>query len=248
MPTVQATNASVAVVKSAPGTKVQVHEETFTPRLRDYFPETLFWSPSVITDAGGRARLKFKLADNITTWKMTVLASNKTGEIGVAESEIQAFQPFFLEHDPPKILTIGDVIDLPVVVRNYLPQAQQVNVEMKPAVWFELQKPGKQQVSVDAGESTTAIFPFRATAMVKAAKQQVYAANRSTGDAIERTVTVHPDGQEQSADGSQHASPRQFAIAASVGQFYRRKPASPTTRSIPICWRTSRRASRACWT
>jgi hypothetical protein len=93
---VETTSSSVAVSKSAEGTKVQVHEETFTPRLRDYFPETLFWSPSVITDANGRARLRFKLADNITTWKMTVLASNKTGEIGVADREIQAFQPFFL--------------------------------------------------------------------------------------------------------------------------------------------------------
>ena len=105
----------------------------------------------------------------------------------------------FLRHDPPKILTIGDVIDLPVVVRNYLPQAQQLNVEMTPATWLELQRPGKQQISVAAGESTTATFPFLATAMVKAGKQQVYAANRSTGDAIEKTVTVHPNGLEQSS-------------------------------------------------
>ena len=191
--------SSIASIKAGGSEKVQVHEETFTPRLRDYFPETLFWSPSLITDASGRAKLKFKLADNITTWKMTVLATTKTGEIGVGESEIQAFQPFFLDHDPPKVLTIGDVIDLPVVVRNYLPQAQQLSVEMKPAPWFELQHPGKQQISVEAGESTTARFPFRATAMVKAGKQQVYAANRSTGDAIEKMVAVHPDGLEQSA-------------------------------------------------
>jgi A-macroglobulin TED domain/Alpha-2-macroglobulin family/Carboxypeptidase regulatory-like domain/MG2 domain/A-macroglobulin receptor binding domain/Macroglobulin domain MG3 len=195
---VQAVTSQLASVsKSVEGTKAQIHEETFTPRLRDYFPETLFWSPSVITDVNGRARLKFKLADNITTWKMTVLASTKNGEIGVSESEIQTFQPFFLEHDPPKILTIGDVIDLPVVVRNYLPQTQQLNVEMKPAAWFNQEHPGKQQISVEAGESTTAVFPFRATAMVKSGKQQVYAANHTTGDAIEKTVTVHPDGQEQ---------------------------------------------------
>ena len=195
----QTESSSMGVSKSAEGTKVQVHEETFTPRLRDYFPETLLWSPSVITDANGRALVKFKLADNITTWKMTVLASNKTGEIGVADREIQAFQPFFLEHDPPKILTIGDVIDLPVVIRNYLPQAQQLNVEMKPASWFELERPGKQEISVAAGESTTATFPFRATAMVKAGKQQVYGANRTTGDAVEKTVTVHPNGRDQTS-------------------------------------------------
>jgi hypothetical protein len=198
-PTVETTSSSLAVSKSAEGTKVQVHEETFTPRLRDYFPETLLWSPSVITDANGRALLKFKLADNITTWKMTVLASNKTGEIGVADREIQAFQPFFLEHDPPKVLTIGDLIDLPVVVRNYLPQAQRLSLEMKPASWFELEHPGEQEISVGAGESTIATFPFRATAMVTAGKQRVYGANRTTGDAVEKTVTVHPDGRNQTS-------------------------------------------------
>jgi uncharacterized protein YfaS (alpha-2-macroglobulin family) len=130
---------------------------------------------------------------------MTVLASTKTGEIGVAEKEIETFQPFFLDHDPPKVLTVGDAIDLPVIVRNYLPEAQKLNIEMKPAPWYDLKNPGKQPISVEAGESKPVIFPFKTTATVKSGKQQVYAANRTTGDAIEKTIRVHPDGLEQSA-------------------------------------------------
>src|SRR5260370_32951113 len=68
---------------------------------------------------------------------------------------------------------------------------------MKPANWFELEHPGKQEISGGAGESPTAIFPFLATAMVKAGKQQVYGANRTTGDAVEKPVTVHPNGRDQ---------------------------------------------------
>lgn len=185
-------------IKSLEGTG-KSQEETFTPRLREYFPETLYWAPSVITDSSGRARLKFKLADNITTWKMTVLASTKTGEIGVAEKEIQSFQPFFLEHDPPKVLTMGDAIELPVAVRNYLPQPQRLNIEMKPASWLELKNPGKEQLSIGAGESSTVVFPFKAAAVIKAGKQQVYAVNQNIGDAIEKPISVHPDGLKQSA-------------------------------------------------
>jgi uncharacterized protein YfaS (alpha-2-macroglobulin family) len=59
------------------------------------------------------------MADNITTWKMYVIASNKKGKIGVAEKEITAFQPFFVDLDPPKFLTEGDEIFLPSQVRNY---------------------------------------------------------------------------------------------------------------------------------
>src|SRR5262250_3560879 len=78
-----------------------------TPRLREYFPETLLWQPQIETDRQGRAHLKFKLADNITTWKMSVVGSTVDGEIGIAEKEFRAFQPFFAEHDPPKVLTEG---------------------------------------------------------------------------------------------------------------------------------------------
>ena len=135
------------------------------------------------------------------------------------------------------------MIDLPVVVRNYLPQAQQLSVEMKPANWFELEHPGKQEISVGAGESTTAIFPFLATAMVKAGKQQVYGANRTTGDAVEKTVTVHPNGRDQTSTvtGILHGdSTLSLNIPADL------IPGSVRARLkiYPTCWRMSRRASR----
>ena len=88
-------------------------QQIATPRLREYFPETLLWQPQLETDKQGRAHLKFKLADNITTWKMSVVGSTVDGEIGIVEKEFRAFQPFFAEHDPPKVLTEGDEISLP---------------------------------------------------------------------------------------------------------------------------------------
>src|SRR5262249_20975211 len=68
-------------VSVAPGTIAP--NQIATPRLREYFPETLFWQPQIETDKHGRAHLKFKLADNITTWKMSVVGSTVDGEIGI---------------------------------------------------------------------------------------------------------------------------------------------------------------------
>src|SRR6202012_1937418 len=96
-------------------------------------------------------------------------------------------------------LTLGDEIDLPVVVRNYLPKPQQVEVEMKPAAWYSQLRAGKQKITIASGDSSTAIFPFRAILPVKAGKQEVPAANRSTGDAISKPVAIHPDGEEKSS-------------------------------------------------
>lgn len=173
-------------------------QEMSTPRLREYFPETLLWQPSIETDKRGRAQINFKLADNITTWKMVVIGSTEDGRIGTTEKEIKAFQPFFVEHDPPRVLTEGDEISLPVVVRNYLSRAQKVDLEIKPESWFSLLGPAQKQTNVVAGDAKRETFDFRVVASVKDGKQRITARGSDDDDAIEKPVSVHPDGEELS--------------------------------------------------
>ncbi|HEV2905286.1 MAG TPA: alpha-2-macroglobulin family protein, partial [Pyrinomonadaceae bacterium] len=177
-------------------------QQLSTPRLREHFPETLVWQPSLETDKHGRARLQFKLADNITTWKMSVIGSTADGQVGVVEKEIKSFQPFFIEHDPPRVLTEGDEISLPVVVRNYLDRSQTVNLEIKPESWFTLLGGGTKKVNVAAGDATRGTFDFRAGASVKDGKQRLTAIASDANDAVEKPVTVHPDGEEKSITAS----------------------------------------------
>jgi hypothetical protein len=167
-----------------------------TPRLREYFPETLLWQPLLETDAQGRAELRFKLADNITTWKLAVIGSTMNGEIGMAEKEILAFQPFFIEHDPPRILTEGDTIQLPVVLRNYLAKSQVVELGIKPESWFTLLGPAQKRAEVAAGDNSRQTFDFRAVASIEDGKQRITATGADVSDQIERPVSVHPDGEE----------------------------------------------------
>ena len=169
-----------------------------TPRLREYFPETLLWQPSIETDQQGRAEVKFKLADNITTWKMAVIGSTEDGRIGTAETQFKAFQPFFVEHDPPRILTEGDEISLPVVVRNYLERLQKVDLEIKPENWFSLLGPARKQTSVAAGDAARQTFDLRIVSSGEDRPQRITALGNNANDAIEKPVTVHPDGEERS--------------------------------------------------
>lgn len=205
---VQTESAMLSVRSSRQGTeqdraRLSIESPLFTPRLREDFPETLLWQPEVITDARGRARIEFPLAGNITTWKLSVLASTATGLVGGAETEVRAFQPFFVEHDPPKALTTGDEIALPVVLRNYHDRAQDVDVELHPAPWFELLGAARKHLTVPAGHSVSEVFPFRALLPVRQGKQRVTAAGRSTGDAVEKPVRVRPDGNEVVTTSSQ---------------------------------------------
>jgi hypothetical protein len=199
------TSADHSVVVSAgpvsPGASAL--QQIATPRLREYFPETLLWQPQIETDRQGRAHLKFKLADNITTWKMSVVGSTVDGEIGIAEKEFRAFQPFFAEHDPPKVLTEGDEISLPVVLRNYLDKTQIVNAEFKPESWFELLGAARKRAEIKAGDAGQVVFDFRAVASVKDGKQRVTAFGSDASDAVEKPVNVHPDGEEVAQTASE---------------------------------------------
>jgi uncharacterized protein YfaS (alpha-2-macroglobulin family) len=167
-----------------------------TPRVREYFPETLLWQPELITDKNGRAELKFTLADNLTTWKLYAFGSTEAGEVGLAEKDLQTFQPFFAELEPPRILTEGDEIALPVPVRNYTDKRQKVSVSMTENDWSNLLNGATQQIEIAPDTSQNAIFNFRAAAPVREGRQKVTVLAKGEGDAIEKPVTVKPNGKE----------------------------------------------------
>jgi hypothetical protein len=116
---------------AAPADKKQV-------RIRQYFPETLFFNPAIITDPYGSATLLLTMADSITTWRMATMASSLRGELGSAATPIRVFQDFFIDIDLPVALTQNDRISIPIAVYNYLPRSQRVELELTQENWFEL--------------------------------------------------------------------------------------------------------------
>ncbi|MBK8810662.1 MAG: carboxypeptidase regulatory-like domain-containing protein [Acidobacteria bacterium] len=186
------------VTKSGGGGPSRAEPVRATPRLREYFPETLLFVPEIVTEKDGKIAIRYRLADNITTWKIYAVASDKQGRVGFAETSVKAFQPFFVDLDPPKFLTVGDEILLPAQVRNYTPQTQKVEVTMDRADWFAFIEPNQSRrtVEVPTNSSANAIFGFKANQAVTDGKQRVTAVAQTDSDAIEKPVTVRPDGEE----------------------------------------------------
>jgi uncharacterized protein YfaS (alpha-2-macroglobulin family) len=172
------------------------------PRVRSFFPETLYTNPSLITDGQGRASIHVPMADSITTWRVTSLASTTRGALGSATTPIRVFQDFFVDLDLPVSLTEGDVVSVPVAVYNYLPKPQRVSLELRQDPWFALDGDNAvKQVEVGAGEVTSASFRVKAS---KIGEQQLQVTARlvdapanQPGDAIARSVTVRPNGEEK---------------------------------------------------
>lgn len=172
------------------------------PRVRSYFPETLYTNPALITDGEGRASVNVPLADSITTWRVTSLASTARGALGSSTAPLRVFQDFFIDLDLPVSVTEGDEVSVPVAVYNYLPTPQRVSLELREDPWFKLQdgETTDKQVEVGAGEVTVAYFRIKASQL---GDQQLQVTGRlaggaaQAGDAIARNLTVLPNGEER---------------------------------------------------
>ncbi len=164
------------------------------PRLRQYFPETLYWAPEVVTDQGGHVSVQVPMADSITTWRLTALASTQDGRLGSTTRGVRVFQDFFVDIDLPVSLTQDDEISIPVGVFNYLPEAQQVRLEVEDEDWFQLRGPGEHTLTIASNDIEVVYFPIK---VEKFGRQgfQVTAWGEKMSDAIRRTVTVVPNGK-----------------------------------------------------
>jgi archaellum component FlaF (FlaF/FlaG flagellin family) len=181
------------IVDAAEDAPTAVGEEA--PRLRQYFPETLYWAPEVLTDADGFVSLEIPMADSITTWRLTALASSQDGQLGFTTRGVRVFQDFFVDIDLPVSLTQGDEISIPVGVFNYLPEAQEVRLEVREQDWFELLGEREQTLTIASNDIEVVYFPIHVLDFGRRGFQ-VTAWGSAMSDAIRREVAVVPNGKE----------------------------------------------------
>lgn len=206
-------------------------------RARSFFPEALFIMPELITDPNGSADLSIPIADSITTWRMAMFASTKSGALGSAGSSLKVFQDFFIDLDLPVTITQGDSITVPVAVYNYAGRRADVSLSLENADWFSLPDgTASKTVATSSGEVTSAGFTIRAEHV---GRFKLTVAARMNGsaerqDAITREIEVIPNGQEREAvfngrlDGdarvTRHVSFPANALPEASGIFVRLYP------------------------
>jgi uncharacterized protein YfaS (alpha-2-macroglobulin family) len=98
---------------------------------------------------------------------------------------------------------VGDEISLPVNLRNYTPRDLTLPVTVKPADWFALSTPSVTRMTIPAGGSSAVIVGLNASARTDTGTLQVTAANAHDGDAVEKKVKVHPDGEPRMVTASE---------------------------------------------
>jgi hypothetical protein len=100
-----------------------------TGDARNRFVTTPFWSGTVRTDAGGRAKVAFPLPDNLTTFRIMAVADDGSAAFGSGQSEVRVRRPLMVRPALPRFLRPGDDLRAGVVVHNDTDKGVKVRVE-----------------------------------------------------------------------------------------------------------------------
>ncbi|HEY8187296.1 MAG TPA: alpha-2-macroglobulin family protein [Pyrinomonadaceae bacterium] len=100
-------------------------------RLRENFNALAAFAPSVRTAVNGRARVRVKLPDNLTRYRVMAVAVASGKQFGSGESAITARLPLMARPSAPRFLNFGDRFELPIVLQNQTNTPIRVDVAVR---------------------------------------------------------------------------------------------------------------------
>ena len=123
--------------------------------VRENFPDTAYWNPSLITNSEGRGQATMTLPDSLTTWQVDVRGLTTDTKVGQAQTEIVSTKALLIRPVTPRFLVNGDHVLMAAIVNNNTASPLSVSVNVQ-GEGFVLDDPGKatQQVNVPANGRT----------------------------------------------------------------------------------------------
>jgi uncharacterized protein YfaS (alpha-2-macroglobulin family) len=98
------------------------------PRRDDV--DTAFWAPTLMTDAGGHARVTFTMPDALTRWRITGRAMDAAGRVGQRTGYLRSDKAFFAKWTAPDWMRAGDAPRAAVAVFNQTARAQALELTL----------------------------------------------------------------------------------------------------------------------
>ncbi len=173
-------------------------------RTRTDFRSTVVWLPSVVTDGKGRAQVKAKFPDSLTTWRMTARANTAATAIGNVTHEVKSNKELMIRLQAPRFFTERDLVDVSALIDNMsdAPVTVQPVLKAEGVTITGLYKDGKFMKGEMANVEVPAHGQARVDWAVMAnkagvAKLQVIAKSAKAADAMEKTYPVIPHGIEK---------------------------------------------------
>lgn len=158
-------------------------------RVRSDFNPLATFAPEVRTDANGAARITVKVPDNLTRYRVMVVAVDEGKQFGTAENNITARLPLMVRPSAPRFLNFGDRFELPVTLQNQTGEEMTVDVAVRTSN-LALTGASGLRVTIPARDRVEVRFPAAAE-MAGTARVQVVAAAGNYADAANIELPVY---------------------------------------------------------
>lgn len=190
-----------------------------TAQLRSTFKFVSYWNPSVIPDKRGRAEIEFEVPDNLTGWRVLVLAVTPDDFMGLGSHTIQVNRPTELRPVMPNQLVEGDHFDAGFSVMNRTGEARTLNVVIE----------AKGPLDERAATSTSTTQQLQLAAF---SRETIWLPLRTKGSG-ELQFTVKA-GDKIDADAMQHSVPVKKRRALEVAATYGTTTATTVSENVRI--------------
>ena len=98
--------------------------------VRKDFRATAFFEPVIITDKNGEASVSFKMPDNLTSYRISVIGV-KEDVFAIQEKEVQVQNPINIQQVQPRRLRERDTAECGVLITNLGKDGQKVTVNLE---------------------------------------------------------------------------------------------------------------------
>ncbi len=128
-------------------------------RLRKDFRPLAYWNPALRTDRSGKATVRFRVPERLTTFRLMATAATADHRFGAGQQDLVVTQPLVLSPALPRFVRPGDAFEAGVLVTNRTDADGDVEVTVT-ATGLSLRGNTTQTVRVARGATREVRFPF----------------------------------------------------------------------------------------
>jgi hypothetical protein len=99
-------------------------------KMRSIFKFVSYWNPSVMTDKDGKATIDFEVPDNLTGWRVLVMAVTKSDRMGLGDANFKVNLPTEIRPALPNQATEGDSFEAGFTVMNRTEKTRTLEVRI----------------------------------------------------------------------------------------------------------------------
>jgi uncharacterized protein YfaS (alpha-2-macroglobulin family) len=176
-------------------------EEFVEADTRKDFRDAVYWSADVQTDKNGIAKVKVKLPDNLTTWRITARAITDSTDVGQSTGSVLCRKDLIIRVETPRFFQQRDEVTVSTIVHNYLNEDKKTKVKLS-VDNLTLDSEPEMMLDLKKNEERRIDWKVKVRNPVGIAKITGSALTNEESDAMEIKAPIQPYGLKVSSSMS----------------------------------------------